>query len=458
MTTRFYQPNHKQWNHTGFIFPQVEHHAGQSDYPHAEFRPAAWLPVIRQDTRFETWVVCMPGKVLALTREGDVVPAGLKDQFEVASGATALTYTANDYTESVTDLTTGVAYATNGTTTYTQSQVTTALRNRGLIRATEFARDFISAPVGYAPCAMYAWCGGDGSNPSLYKQHNLNMQNQMLVGCDNILRLPLVPIVESAETMGDGSISSAAITFGTTQWHDSTGLGLTTRYSSLVSAGDDVVAYVFAKTPVAKQSNNTPFTCTALSGKTEVDSIAEVAAGGSDYYYVDYEAGVMFVYESGGNAVPSPFVDGTTTITYYTYEGQATGAANIASVLGDVNVGDFLTFDSNSNLVPIHVDIGTAPGAGSGVVYAADPAYATDLDADISAQLEATMIEALTRTVAQVIAIDVGPRDNIDLVRTQFTGLTATERMPGSATGGQTDAQNLSGAAFKTVILNFLAR
>jgi hypothetical protein len=41
---------------------------------------------------------------------------------------------------------------------------------------------------------------------------------------------------------------------------------------------------------------------------------------------------------------------------------------------------------------------------------------------------------------------------------TQYTNLTAYEKMPGTATGGMTDAQNLSGAADQTAIINFLSR
>jgi hypothetical protein len=41
---------------------------------------------------------------------------------------------------------------------------------------------------------------------------------------------------------------------------------------------------------------------------------------------------------------------------------------------------------------------------------------------------------------------------------TQYHTLTAVEKMPGTATAGLSDAQNLAGAANKTVIINFLSR
>ncbi len=227
---------HKQWDHTGTVFPEVEWSG--SERPAGEFQPANWLPLVRYEKKFENWIVIMPGKPIAVSRDGDFVPAGMKISWDVAAGSTALTYTADDYANSVTDLTTGVAYATNGTTNYTQTQLTAALKARGKIRATELAHDFLSVAIGYAPYAILQWCGGDGSNPVNYRQHNYNMHT-VAVGCDKVLGSSGSSNRDN-ETMGDGSISSSAITFGTTQFVDSTGLAATTRYSSLVSAGDNV--------------------------------------------------------------------------------------------------------------------------------------------------------------------------------------------------------------------------
>lgn len=457
MASRLYSPTHKQWDHTGFIFPEVE--ISDSTSPPVQFKPADWLPVVRQDTKYEDWIVIMPGKVVATDLLGNVVPAGYRIKFEVAGASTALTYTADDYGRTV-DLTTGSLYATNGTTNYTQTQVTDALIARGLIRATEYARDFINKPIGYAPYAMVQWCGGDGMNPANFRQHNYCRQHQVAVKTDANLQMPLVPAAQATETMGDGSISNSAITFGTSQWHSATGLHATTRYASLVAVGNSVVGYVFGKYPVAKNSNNTAmsFSTTGLTGKTEVESIAAVLAGGANYYYVDWDAGVLFVYSSGGTAVPTGFTDGTTTVTYYHYESAGTSLATIAMATGDLVPGDFVTFDTHSNYVEWVFDIGTCTGGASGECYAADPTYDSGSDDVISAQLEAAITQAITWPVAQVVGIVTGPVGALETVRTHYTGLTATERMPGSATGGQTDAQNLSGASFKTVILNFLAR
>jgi len=454
--TRLYEAVHKQWDHTGYNVPEPEH--SESQYPAAELKPADWLPVGRYDKKFEVYAVCAAGKVVAVDREGRAVPAGLKRTFEAAGGSTILTYVAADVTEGTIDLTTGVAVTS--ATTYDQTAVTAALRLLGLITASETARDFISWPIGYAPYTYFQWAGGDGWNPAQYRQHNHNLQHQVACGTDKILQVPMVPAVVTTETMGDGSIQSTALTFGTTQWIDSTGLGLTTRYSSLVSAGDDVVACVLATYPVATITDETPIvdSGSALAAKTETTSIAAVAAGGSGYFYIDYEAGVLFVYESGGDAVPAEFTDGATTITYYGYETSATGTDDIVQVIGDVKVGDFVTFDDLSNYVRWAPDIGTTFGGSSGDAFSADPDYDSSSDATISAQLEAFAVENQCGVVGQVIAIWTWPRSGLEKVMTQYRSLTRFEEMPGTATGGRSDALVQASGADKVAVINFLSR
>lgn len=456
--TRLYEATHKQWDHTGYVVPEVEH--SESQYPAAELKPASWLPVVRYDKKVEEYTVVAAGKVVALDKQGYVVPAGLKLSFEAAGGSTVLTYTANDYSTGTIDLTTGLSYATNGTTNYTQTQVTTALRARGLITAAEYPRDFISDPVGYAKYSYWQWCGGDGWNPALFRRHNHSLQHQVAIGTDKVLEAPMVPAVVTTETQGGGlAIADTAITFGTAAWKSSTALGLTTRYSSLVSAGNSVVAMVLNRLPAAKITINTPITDSAstLASMTEVSSIADVITGGSSYFYIDYSVGVLFLYESGGDAIPTGF-SASNTITYYSYETSATGTQDIVQVIGSIRVGDFLTFDSNSNYIKFSPEISSAPGGASGAAYAADPDYDTAADADISSQLESYIIGATTRCIAQVLAVWEWPRSGMEKVMTQYQTLTAYERMPGTATAGMTDAQVQAGAANQTAIINFLSR
>ncbi len=454
--TQLYNSTHKQWDHVGHIVPEVEQ--GESQYPHFDSKPAAWLPVNRYDNKVEEYMVVTAGKVIALDKQGRVVPAGLKLSFEAAGGSTVLSYVAADVSSGTIDLTTGASVLAPAD--YTQTQVTTALRNQCLIGASEFARDFISDPVGYARYSYFQWCGGDGWNPALFRRHNHSLQSQVAIGCDKVLQAPLVPAVETAETQGGGvAIADTAIAFGTGAWKSSAGIASTARYASEVTNSDSVVAMVFEKAPVAKIFLNTPITDSAgtLTGMTEVDSIAAVIAGGSSYFFIDYEAGVMFLYELGGNAIPTGF-DTANTITYYTYEDAATGTADILQALGNLQSGDFVTFDANSNFVKWAPAISTATGGASGAAYTTDPDYGSGTDSDISDQLESFVKEAQTRCIGQVLDIIEGPMSGLEKVMTQFTSLGNVERMPGTATEGLTDAQVQAGASNKMVIINFLNR
>jgi len=454
--TRLNEVNHRQWDHTGHNIPETE--ISESQYPSAELKPADWLPVQRYDKKVETYAVLSAGQVVAVDRDGRAVPAGLKYSFEAATGATILTYATADVTEKTVDLTTGAAVV--AATSYTQTQVTTALRARGIIGATETARDFISWPIGYAPYSYWQWCGGDGWNAANYRHHNFNQQHQVACGTDKVLALPIVPAEQATETVGDGGINNAAITFGTSQWHTANGIASTTRYAALVGAYDNVVAYVFGRTPVALITANTPITDSVgtLATMTEVDSIAEVITGGSNYFYIDYDAGVMFLYEVGGNAVPTGFTDGTSTITYYQYETAAAGSANYAMALDDLKPGDFVTFNSDSNYTKWRGDIGTCFGGADGDAFAADPDYGSGADTDISAQLEAYAVQVEGAVVGQVIAVWDWPRSGLEKVMTQYSNLTYIEKMPGTATAGMSDSLNYSGGANKVAIINFMSR
>lgn len=463
MASRIYEANLKQWDHLSTVVPQLE--VSESEKPFAELKPAAWLPVARFDKKFEEYAVVNSGKVVALDRTGRAVPAGLRKVFEAAGGATVLTYVAADVAEKVIDLTTG--QAVTGAVSYTQTQVTNALRARGQITATEYARDFISRPIGYAPYSYWCWGGspsGDGFNPAGFRKHNHLLQHQVAVGCDKIIQVPLVPATVAAETMGTGAgIQATAIVFGTSgaaAWRDSTSISLTSRYSSLVSAGDSVIAYVFDQYPVAKRTLSTPITDSAgnLASMTEVSSIAAVIAGGSSYYYIDYEVGVLFLYEAGGNAIPAGWVDGTTTITYRSYETSAAGSANFASALGDLRPGDFVTYSDTSDYIKFVPDVGTASGGAGGDAYAADPDYSAGVDSAISAQLEAAMLDAQTDVVGQVIAILTFPRSGMEKVATQFRQLGMLERMPGTATEGLPDVLTHAGGSNRVALINFFAR
>lgn len=445
-----YVPNRKTWDHQGSITPNFE--LSESIRPWGEFKPAAWLPVGRFDKQFEEYFVVSAGKVVAFDREGRLVPAGLKKVFDVATGGTVLTYTATDVTEGVIDLTTGATVAS--ATSYTVDQVTTALRERGLIGPGEFAKHFISDPVGAAPFNYYKWCGGDGDNPRDLIRHNVAFQKVCSILCDYVVEVPLVPTVSTTETMS-GAMHDTEITYGTRNWKSATALNATVRYQDLVAVGDNVVGFVLDHFPVAKNTRITPITDSASGLVTEVGSIAELSSAGQ--FYIDYEVGVLFLYESGGNAIPTPFTT-STTITYYHYDGSPATVSTYASALGDLKPGDFVTYDSNSNYVKATLDIGTASDPGALGPYTADPDYGSGTDTAISLQVESAVLGYTNGIVGQVLQVLVHPRSLMDRVQTLDPNLGVVDRMPGSATQGMPDTITFAGGSNKTVTINLMSR
>lgn len=450
MAFNMYVGNKKRWDHQGTVTPNLEY--CESHRPHGEFKPAAWLPVVRFDKHFEEWFVISTGKVVAFDREGRVVPAGLKKVFNVATGGTVLTYAQDDVDEGVTDLTTGAAVT--AATSYTVDQVTDALRARGLIAAGEYAKDFISDPVGVAPYNMWKWAGGDGHNPRELIKHGVQLQHQVAVLCDWVIEVPLVPVQQATETMS-GAMHDTAITFGTRNWKSATALNATTRYASLVAVGDNVVGFPLDHYPVAKNTVITPITDSVSGLVTEVNSIAEVTSAGK--WYLDYEVGVLFLYESGGNAIPSPFTTGS-TITYYHYESAPATVSTYTSAVGDLKPGDFVTYDTNSNFTKATFDIGTASNSGALGPYVADPDYGSASDASISLQLEDAIKGFHNGIVGQVLEVQNFPKSLMENVRTLDASLGVVDRMPGTATQGMTDKITLAGASSKTVTINLLNR
>lgn len=434
--TQSYSATHKQWDHTGNVTPNVE--VCESQRPAGAFKPADWLPVGRYEKKHEVYLSIAEGKVISLDREGRVVPAGMLDNF--TSGGAGLVYDATDYAQAVIDLTTGVALT--AAVTYTVAQVQTALCARGLIGAAELAEDFISLPIGITPMDIFQWGGGaDPFNPSGYTNHNFLLQHQVVPLCDYVIDMALVPAAESTEIM-DTAMDGTAITFGTGGWKNSTGLAATTRYASLVSAGDNIVAYVFEKFPVAKETSRTAISTDAAGELVnEKSTIAEVTARGD--FYIDYDVGVLFLYEAGGDGYPGSFAL-SSTINYYQYEDVPTSVSDYSCAVGDLRPGDFVLADANSNFARARHEM----------VIGTDLTTSTNVTGE---EVKAVLLRR-DKIIGQVLEIQEQPQDALERVRTAFTGLTTQEAMPGSATSGYTDSVTFSGAANRVVRINLHTR
>lgn len=458
-----YTANHKVWDHVGNIIPDVEHSEGER--PAHKFKVAPWLPVQFYDKHFENWVVVMPGKILALDPAGDLMPA------EYGLTSATVTYTANDVAAGVIDVATGEPVTTAKTVTLSQLS---GVRGGGWTAATagdsqtsgfmgRFGVSFADAtrkyPVGVAPYAYLQWAGGDGFDPSQYDKHNYNMQHQVAVLCDYVLALPLVPGVVASESVSK-TMAGASLVLGTPGVHTNAQIRANSRYNATtgtvkVRATDRVVAIALDNTNIAPNTDRTLIVLSSdntsddVSGVllNEVGSVAAVVGAGD--FFVDTVAGVIFIYDVNGTAMPTSMsgAAGNLTIRYYHYAVAPTTLAKFTSVLASTSTlqpGDFLKVGTESNFVYWNP--------------------ASDNAADL---------------IGQVIAIDNNYDEGLAKVRTAYSPALGTDssgsmskgvagsasanlgqldQMPGSATKGYTDKVTFAGAADQVVIVNLIGR
>ena len=472
---RGYTANHKILDRMGRITPNVSY--CESHRPHGEWTPATWLPVVRYEYENDYWYSISYGKVVAEDRNGYLVPAGLRKAWNVANSSTALSYTANDVTAKTINLVTGSTVT--AAVDYTESTLTSALRERGLIRHTERAMDYISKPVGIASYNYYANPSTTNHyDPKGLKFHNFRPQPLVSIVCDYCITVPLLPALATTEAVVDQTAGATGlmedvfdgtntrnITY--TGFFSSTQIAEVTRYASEVSAGDDVVCFLTVNYPLAHITAESPITTSTDSCLVrQVDSISAISGAGD--YYMDYDVGAIFMYEAGGNAVPSPWVAGTTTITYYHYQAEGTSTNTVTSYMcatGNLEYGDLLTYDKNSNLIKASLDLETPEGYAdsTGTLYTTDPDY-SGTDATISLQLEQAIDNHLFGIVGQVIGSTTfgegkDDRAYLSRVKTAFEGYSAANmRTPGSATGGRTDQLTYANAAEKMIVVNLIMR
>jgi hypothetical protein len=155
----------------------------------------------------------------------------------------------------------------------------------------------------------------------------------------------------------------------------------------------------------------------------------------------------------------------STTVTYYHYgaEGSATNTlSTFACATGNLNYGDFVTYDDHSNLIKAEMNIATAGFAmtsAAGTPYTTDPDYSGTGDAATSLQVELAAMNYHQGIIGQVIGTTIYPKDLLDRVKTAYAGQTAANmQTPGSATGGRSDQLTYANAAERMVIVNLIGR
>lgn len=398
------------------------------DRPYGPFIPAPWIPVEWQDDESKDWFILSSGKIVCLTTDGYVAPAGLRLVWATATG---LTYTSDDYDNETIDITTGEAYATDGTTTYTATQVRDGLRSRGLISSSEAAVDYLSFPVGAVLYDVYSWAGGDGKNPAHLKFQNYIKQKGIQYSTRSQMIAPVVPAVHASVSI-PGSLTGSALTFGSGNIYAASNVTSKERYDQITST--DFVAMAVADYPMATDTDRTPVTGSATDmfvNEVKVDwssdATAEEAIGTavdrlstSGDYFIDYELGVIFFYAAGGTAIPANLTG--ETFTYYSYAAAPATVERYFCVVGDPKPGDWLKVDSNSNL-----------------------------------QVWTTSDDAWDR-IARVHALVQEPLDLTERVQTSWsgTGFTAKQQMTGTASKGFSSKITYSNAADKLarIVLN----
>lgn len=423
MPSNKYTPTHRTWDHVGNLVPNWEHSEGIR--PAMYGIPAPWLPVQYEDKHYETFIVVMPGKAVALTTDGFLAPAGLRVKWAAAAGGdTVLTYTADDVEEKVIDLSTGEPVA--AATSYTKTALTAALKSRGLIENADTLDAYVSHAVGLAAQAYYTWGSNVDRrqlstdlktfNPADFKFHNFRMQHQVQVLCDYVIRIPWLASEATNEVM-DGTLTAGTPVFGDANLRSAADTKLLVRYSDLSSA--DFITWFSADMPIAKHTERTPISANDASLLVRRrESPDQLSAVGD--YFIDHEVGVWFFYVSGGASVPAS-VSGT-TLTFYEYTTAPTTVGDFVAAVGDLKPGSFVEVDENSNF-----------------------ALSTSSDPKV--------------LMGQVLSFVRHPKDLLEKVKTRHKSLGKVNKMPGTATEGMPDTLNLTETGADTeVIINLISR
>lgn len=405
--------------------------------PPGNWRPARWLPVqftkSQMDQGTDAFVISS-GKVVALDGEGMVVPAGMVDALK-----SGLSYTATDVTYGVIDLVTGAAVT--GAVTYTALQVAEAIAERGLVSAeailaeagaavpptTQTHREiiidlFISAPIGVAPYDIFVWSGlpeeGDQVFTNYSKQSGIAFWTEMVMEVPHLVATAVTgDAFDGAVLVTSTAAAGDAVQAG--ELWNATNLAALTRYSLMgVTATSDVVALGLTGGRVAKNTTRTPVACDTTGVLVrERSSIADIKVEGD--WYLDADVGVLVLHSDTWTTIGAS----TVAFDYFQYaQGAATAHRHVH--FDDVGrPGQLLTFDAQSNFR---------------VASAAE-------------------IAAGARIVGQLLKVVRHPRTALDKVKTawSYESMSATSKMPGSASAGYPDLITFSGetVADETVII-----
>lgn len=441
----------KVYDHFGNLLPNVERSEGIR--PAGEFRIAPWLPTANAqfDKKFEIYRILAAGKIVALTIDGWVVPAGLAIQIRSAVASDViLKYTNEDIERRVISLVTGelvnaADVATNSGNGYQKSVVETALRNRGILANNQTMNMYVSAPVGVAPYA-YHQSHSHAVNklkhlrsPKKLAYHNFNMQSQIAILCDYVLELPWVP---ETQTCIPGPIFGA--------------LSKEADYSNLWS----LKATNLDVLPLAQDRQDLAYTFG--SDDTELFVNRKKTLRGlkvSGDYMVDADASKVYFHHTSVTTADVA-LEATGVLYCVNHYNSVTDTGinsnNFACVVGQVRPGVYLKPTVNSNWIPV---------SDGGELFEPDTVGTAFDDQELQVALNnvAYAIREESYVIGQVLEVRHHPRGGLERVRTFGEHIDSgsaqmQDRMPGNATEGLPDSITYSGAANKTVSINIIRK
>ena len=448
----------KIWTTDGHLVPDPMH--SESQRPHMENAlPAAWLPTADglYDASIEEYITVLPGKAVAKTRQNDLVPAGLLKKYQAAAGGdTVLEYSTVDRDHKVTNLVTGT-YVT-AAVSYTKDQVETALRNLNVLQSTEDLEKFISAPMGVVPYSYLNRMGSDPFNPNTHRLTNFNLQHKVAILTDYVIKVPVVPVQAAGVPLASlGSFSANTESLGTNVYVLT---GTNTDYLPWATSVKERLPWTFDADPQNVFSS-------------QVHS--KRAVNGTGKWHVDDANQKLYFYHTGALAVATAAV-GTSEAYLYHYNAANDSHVdrNIVCAVGDIKPGDYVTVTPKSNYIPVtqltptfSLGENLALTVGGDLDATVTSTSATSLTANFNKivngleQLQ-TVAREDAMLIGQVLDVVTGPKGGLDRVKTFGEGRDWTnnykDRLPGSATAGQSDLITWSKAANKYAIINIIKK
>ena len=321
-------------------------------------RFAPWVPVEWQDNLSKDWFCLASGKMGGIDTQGNIVPAGLRVLVENA-GATSdtfITYTTNDVDAITMNITTGAAVA--AATSYTIAQVNTALIARGLVAPGGTLSDFLQPTVGAVLQTVYSpFSLGDATAPWKLKFTNYLLQKGIQFTTHSQMKVPVVPSAE-ADFESDAAVTDTNLVFASGNTFTRTRARGVARYSAASSTGT-FIAVALPHRNIAKNTSRTPIGCdddTVLLRERKLDmgryiTIEEAIAAVLDTlvqagdWFLDYDAGVLFLYSSDGATVTGA----EDVFTYHHYGVAPSVLSKYMCVEGEVLPGDYVKVTEASN-------------------------------------------------------------------------------------------------------------